>query len=101
MSTIVEKNASYVAPVVPISRMNRVYAGDKIYLGFFKPQQSGRWIGNIKRYALEADGTLLDARGAEATTADGLIKENALSWWTTLGNDGPAVEKGGVGRGVE
>ena len=27
---------------------------------------------------------------------DGLIKENALSWWTTLGSDGPAVEKGGV-----
>ena len=96
MSTIVEKNASYVAPVVPISRMNRVYAGDKIYLGFFKPQQSGRWIGNIKRYSLEADGTLLDARNTEATTADGLIKENALSWWTTLGSDGPAVEKGGV-----
>ena len=69
MSTIVEKNASYVAPVVPISRMNRVYAGDKIYLGFFKPQQSGRWIGNIKRYSLEADGTLLDARNTEATTA--------------------------------
>ena len=96
MSTIVEKNACYVAPVVPISRMNRVYAGDKIYLGFFKPQQSGRWIGNIKRYALEADGTLLDARGTEATTADGLIKENTLSWWTRLGSDGPAVEKGGV-----
>jgi hypothetical protein len=32
MSSIVAKNACYVAPVVPISRMNRVYAGDKIYL---------------------------------------------------------------------
>jgi type IV pilus assembly protein PilY1 len=96
MSTIVEKNACYVAPVVPISRMNRVYAGDKIYLGFFKPQQSGRWVGNIKRYALRTDGTLLDARSVEATTPDGMIKENALSFWTTLGSDGPAVEKGGV-----
>ena len=62
MSSIVEKNACYVAPVVPISRMNRVFAGDKIYLGFFKPQQSGRWIGNIKRYALQNDGTLVDAK---------------------------------------
>jgi type IV pilus assembly protein PilY1 len=25
-----------------------------------------------------------------------MIKENALSFWTTLGSDGPAVEKGGV-----
>ena len=96
ISSIVEKNACYVAPVVPISRMNRVYAGDKIYLGFFKPQQNGRWLGNIKRYALGPDGVLKDAKGDIATTPDGLIKENSLSWWTSLGNDGPAVEKGGV-----
>jgi type IV pilus assembly protein PilY1 len=80
--------------------MNRVYAGDKIYLGFFKPQQSGRWIGNIKRYALQNDGTLIDAKGDAATTADGLIMENALSWWTSLGNDGPAVEKGGAAEAL-
>jgi type IV pilus assembly protein PilY1 len=100
MSSIIEKNACYVAPVVPISRMNRVFAGDKIYLGFFKPQQSGRWIGNIKRYALQTDGTLIDANGQEATTADGLIKDNALSWWTSLGNDGPAVENGGAAEAL-
>lgn len=100
MSSIIEKNACYVAPVVPISRMNRVFAGDKIYLGFFKPQQSGRWIGNIKRYKLEADGTLIDAKGDPATTPEGLIKDNALSWWTVLGNDGPAVEKGGAAEAL-
>jgi type IV pilus assembly protein PilY1 len=98
LSAISEENAVFVAPVVPISRMNRTYAGDKIYLGFFKPQQSGRWIGNIKRYALDGDGLLYDATGAVATTSDGLIKNNALSFWTTLGNDGPDVEKGGIGE---
>ena len=96
LSAISEENAVFVAPVVPISRMNRTYAGDKIYLGFFKPQQSGRWIGNIKRYGLGADGNLYDAIGAQATTPDGLIKENALSFWTLMGNDGPDVEKGGA-----
>jgi type IV pilus assembly protein PilY1 len=80
--------------------MNRTYAGDKIYLGFFKPQQSGRWIGNIKRYALDNDGTLFDATGATACTADGLIKDNALSFWTALGNDGPDVEKGGTAEAL-
>jgi type IV pilus assembly protein PilY1 len=95
LMAISEENAVFVAPVVPISRMNRTYAGEKIYLGFFKPQQSGRWIGNIKRYALDSDGILYDATGAEACTTDGLIKDNALSFWTTLGNDGPDVDKGG------
>jgi type IV pilus assembly protein PilY1 len=96
LSAISEENAVFVAPVVPISRMNRTYAGDKIYLGFFKPQQSGRWIGNIKRYGLGADGNLIDVNGYPATTADGLIKENAWSFWTSMGNDGPDVEKGGA-----
>jgi type IV pilus assembly protein PilY1 len=96
LASISEENAVFVAPVVPISRMNRTYAGDKIYLGFFKPQQSGRWLGNIKRYALDNVGTLFDAKGDEATTPDGLIKDNTLSWWTTLGDDGPDVEKGGA-----
>ena len=96
MSSISEENAVFVAPVVPISRMNRTYAGDRIYLGFFKPQQSGRWIGNIKRYALDDNGTLYDANNALATTPDGLIKSNALSFWTTLGNDGPDVAAGGA-----
>ena len=96
MSSISEENAVFVAPVVPISRMNRTYAGDRIYLGFFKPQQSGRWIGNIKRYALDDYGNLFDANNQPATTADGLIKSNALSFWTTLGNDGPDVSAGGA-----
>lgn len=96
MSSISEENAVFVAPVVPISRMNRAYAGDRIYLGFFKPQQSGRWIGNIKRYALDEYGTLYDANNVVATTPDGLIKSNALSFWTTLGNDGPDVAAGGA-----
>jgi type IV pilus assembly protein PilY1 len=96
MTSISEENAVFVAPVVPISRMNRTYAGDRIYLGFFKPQQSGRWIGNIKRYALDTYGVLYDATGGFATTPDGLIKENALSFWTTLGIDGPNVAKGGT-----
>jgi len=96
MSSISEENAVFVAPVVPISRMNRTYAGDRIYLGFFKPQQSGRWIGNIKRYALDDEGTLYDANNVPATTPDGLIKSNALSFWTTQGNDGPDVAAGGA-----
>ncbi len=96
MSSISEENAVFVAPVVPISRMNRTYAGDRIYLGFFKPQVSGRWIGNIKRYGLDSSGKLYDANEVEATTPDGLIKSNALSYWTTMGNDGPDVAAGGA-----
>ncbi|MBU4009721.1 MAG: VWA domain-containing protein, partial [Proteobacteria bacterium] len=48
MAAIVDVNAVFVSPVVPVSRMNRTYAGDSIYVGFFKPDTSGNWSGNIK-----------------------------------------------------
>ena len=96
MSAIVERNSCFVAPVVPVSRTNRTYAGNKIYLGFFKPQNDGVWFGNIKRYKLGNDGSIRDLSNKLATTSGGLIRDDARSWWTTLGDDGPAVEKGGA-----
>ena len=96
MAAIVERNSCFVAPVVPVSRTNRTYAGNKIYLGFFKPQQDGRWFGNIKRYKLDNDGTIRDQSNKLATTSEGLIQEDARSWWTSIADDGPAVEKGGA-----
>jgi len=97
MANISEANAMFVSPVVPVSRMNRTYAGDRIYLGFFKPQQSGRWLGNLKKYGLDSNGDLIDANGNAATTSDGSIKDNARSYWSTYA-DGPNVAAGGVGE---
>lgn len=96
MSNIAEVNATFVSPVVPVSRMNRTYAGDRIYLGFFKPQQSGAWFGNLKKYGLDSQGELLDANGVLATTSTGTIKDNARSYWSTS-PDGPNVISGGIG----
>jgi len=96
MSSIAEVSAVFVSPVVPVSRMNRTYAGNYIYVGFFKPQQSGRWLGNVKKYGLDSDGSLLDADGAAAALSDGSIKDNARSYWSFT-TDGANVAAGGVG----
>jgi type IV pilus assembly protein PilY1 len=101
MAAIVERNSCFVAPVVPVSRMNRTYAGNKIYLGFFKPQQDGRWFGNVKRYKLDNDGTIRDQSNKVAINSSGLIKEDARSWWTSIADDGPAVEKGGASERLD
>lgn len=97
MANISEENAVFVAPVVPVSRMNRTYAGDRLYLGFFKPQNSGRWLGNVKKYGLDASGDIMDKDGQPATLPDGRIKDNARSYWS-LYADGPNVGAGGVGE---
>jgi len=99
MAMIVEENAVFVAPVVPVSRMNRTYAENRIYVGFFKPQQSGRWFGNLKKYGLDDNGELIDADGNPATMADGRIKDNARSYWSAVA-DGANVAAGGAGEAL-
>ncbi len=97
MASISQESGVFVAPVVPVNRMNRAYAGDKVYLGFFKPAQSGRWFGNIKSYYLDDDGSILGADDNPATDEDGLILPGARSRWSS-GMDGPEVTEGGVGE---
>ena len=97
MAHISEVNAVFVSPVVPVSRMNRAYAGNYVYVGFFKPRPSGRWHGNLKKYGLGSSGEILDADGVEATLPDGTIKDNARSYWSSS-SDGPNVPAGGAGE---
>jgi type IV pilus assembly protein PilY1 len=96
MTNIANVNAVFVSPVVPMSRMNRAYAGNSLYVGFFKPQADGLWGGNIKKYGLDDQGSIVDADGLYATQADGTIKDNARSYWSTS-PDGSDVLKGGIG----
>jgi type IV pilus assembly protein PilY1 len=97
LAEINEINAVYVAPVVPISRMNRIYADNYQYTGFFQPQSDGRWYGNIKKYEIDDQGDLLDATGSVATNSDGELKDTARSFWSSTA-DGASVDKGGVGE---
>ena len=96
ISSIQASNAIYTTPTVPLSDMNQVYAGNYIYVGFFKPLSDGRWFGNVKKYGLDDDGEIIDADGEDATDSDGNIKDNARSYWSTS-SDGPSVDEGGLG----
>ena len=97
MTDISDVNAVFVSPVVPMSQMNRTFAGSSLYVGFFKPQVDGHWAGNIKKYGLDNQGVIVDVLGNPATLADGKIKDNAKSYWSTL-EDGPNVLEGGIGE---
>ncbi len=96
MTNIADVNAVFVSPVVPMSRMNQAYAGNSLYVGFFKPQSDGHWAGNIKKYGLDQQGSIIDVDGMYATLADGTIKDNARSYWS-ISADGSDVLKGGIG----
>ena len=101
---ILSKSTSFVAPIVPVSRMERTTAGDKIYLALFKPLRSQMWSGNIKKYGVaQTDsggvhtGDITDTKGLQAVDSNGQFLATAISYWNT-GMDGGEVEKGGVGE---
>jgi type IV pilus assembly protein PilY1 len=107
LSEILAKTSSFVAPIVPVSRMERTTAGDKIYLAFFRPEQTGMWSGNIKKYgvAQERDtlkgievGDILDRTDVKAIDSNGQFFATSKSYWGSGIQDGGEVEKGGVGQ---
>ena len=96
IADIADVSAVFVSPVVPVSRMNRTFAGNSLYVGFFKPKEDGRWAGNIKKYGLSDLGIIVDADGVPATLDSGAIKDNARSFWSDS-PDGADVLLGGIG----
>jgi type IV pilus assembly protein PilY1 len=115
IAEILEKSTSYVAPVVPISQMEKMSSGNRMYIAMFKPTMKSFWKGNIKKFGIATEnsgdikiGDILDSTGSPAMEVleNGAVKirDNAKSYWAGILNgeglnpDGEDVEKGGVGE---
>jgi type IV pilus assembly protein PilY1 len=102
---ILEESASFTAPVVPISQMEKTTSGNKIYLALFKPTENAFWKGNIKKFSIATEtvgniqeGDILDANGDRATDDQGHILDTAVSFWGSADPDGGETDAGGVGE---
>jgi len=101
VGTIIAANSSFIAPVVPVNRLNKVYSGNSVYLSLFKPDATESfWRGNIKKFGLSDSGELLQKDGTPAADAGGQIVSTASSAWTYSSGDGSVVEEGGAGAVV-
>ena len=100
LGKVMEVNTSFVAPAVPVSPENKLYAGNRIYMGFFKPQSGKQWFGNLKKYTLDLKtNTILDKNGNAATDpVSGSFLPYTQSFWNSVTNEGGEVNKGGVGE---
>jgi type IV pilus assembly protein PilY1 len=103
---ILSKTSTFVAPIVPVSRMEKTASGDKIYFALFKPVKDKMWYGNIKKFGIaqSADpvkgiqiGDIIDSDGKKAVDSDGQFLQTARSYWSAE-LDGGDVEIGGVGK---
>lgn len=95
---ILADNTSFVAPVVPVSPENKTYSGDSVYIGFFKPDVTRFWSGNLKKYGIDLNnGVVTDKDDNTAIDSEGNFLEQSISYWSTTA-DGGIVEAGGVGQ---
>ncbi|HOI07023.1 MAG TPA: PilC/PilY family type IV pilus protein [Deltaproteobacteria bacterium] len=104
LGDIVTSNATFIAPVVPVSKLNRVYSGNSVYLSLFKPDATNVfWSGNIKKFGLGSDGSILQYDGTPATDENGQILSTAKSCWRLSESapvDASTPEMGGAGAVV-
>jgi type IV pilus assembly protein PilY1 len=110
LGDIVSKNSSYTAPVVPISRANKTYAGNSLYIGLFSPVETipGFWRGNLKKFGFyktttsSQDNDILLDRYAQPVTVDGdgMITDSVLTAWyqEVPPYEGMQINYGGVGK---
>jgi len=103
---LLAKSTSYVAPVVPISQMEKTSSGNRMYLGMFKPTTNSFWKGNIKKYGIATENTetlkigdIIDAKNPPelVMTPQNKISDTAKSYWSSVVDKGE-VDMGGVGE---
>lgn len=110
IAEVLKESTSYVAPVVPISQMERTSSGNRMFLAMFKPTEKSFWKGNIKKYGIYTGtssdtcsnknfniGDIIDINCEKVMNSSNQIKSTARSYWSS-NVDGEDVEKGGVGE---
>lgn len=92
-------NTTFVEPSVTINQFNRFSHRDDVYFALFKPQETAKWYGNLKKYQLKGNpATLYDNRNPQQPAIDpltGFFGQNSQSFWSS-DEDGNQVEKGGA-----
>ena len=101
LQEVLSTNTTFVNTTAPVNSFNRQDNKDQLYFSLFRPSESDRWVGNLKRYrfgipANESSYAILDADGTKAINpATGFFASNARSYWDT-NRDGDDVSKGGA-----
>ncbi len=94
--TILDFNTSFTAPAVSVNAFNRTQNLNDLYVTVFKPTETYRWPGNVKKYRLDPDGTIKDANDAPAVeVTTGFFRTTAQSFWSAA-VDGDNVQRGGA-----
>jgi len=96
LTAILSVNTSFTAPSVVTNSADRTEKLDSVYYASFIANDSARWVGNLKKLKVTADGQV-DRDGNPAINENGGIKATAKTFWVSSTEaDGGDVTQGGV-----
>ena len=100
LTEVLSVNTTFVAPAVPVNAFNRLTHRDELYYALFRPNRSPQWAGNVKRYQLAGNPSVIaDVNGVPAVDpATGFFSDTSTSFWTQAidAPDGKDVALGGA-----
>ena len=92
---ILQSGSTFVAPSVSVNAFNRTQANNELFVSVFKPDDTLRWPGNVKKYGIR-DGRIVDALGAEVVDeTTGFLRDGTRSLWSATREE-DAVTSGGA-----
>lgn len=105
LSDVLDIETSFVAPGATVNQFNRLTHRNDIYFSLFKPKESPRWDGNLKKYNLAQTGPdtvrIVDATGTPAVDpSSGFFSPTSKSLWSDE-VDGNEVYRGGLAGEIE
>ncbi|OMH33723.1 PilC/PilY family type IV pilus protein [Motiliproteus sp. MSK22-1] len=84
IKSILATNSTFAKAAVTASQYSRFYHRDDIYFALFKPQETAKWLGNLKRYKLTPDAEIYDNSLTPKPAVDpdsGFFADNSQSFW--------------------
>ena len=93
---VLAESSTFVAPAVSVNAFNQLQNRNEVYFAIFQPNNSPRWAGNVKKFVIQPDGTLLDRNGRSAIDPNtGFFADSAQDFWSST-IDGNTVTRGGI-----
>jgi type IV pilus assembly protein PilY1 len=101
---ILESDTTFTAPAVSVNAFNASEHRDDLFYALFRPEDTIKWGGNLKKYKLSDDGIVLHAGGQTLNTGTGAaidpttgyFQARSYGYWNgTDVPDGSNVTNGG------
>ena len=100
---ILTQNTFFTSPTISVNAFNRTRNLNDLFISMFQSAGTYHWPGNLKKYRLLPDGTIVDNSGTPAVDlSTGFFRQTARSFWLdpAANADGGDVTLGGAANNL-